>query len=154
MTPEMIYSQDGTLLTQGFEQCRLVPYLDSKGVPTDGWGNTHGVVMGVPITQAKADADLARNLQSAVYDVNHYVAIHLSQPEFDALVDFVFNLGVGNFASSTLLRKLNRGDLVGAANEFEKWDLCDGKPLAGLLRRRKAEEAEFDRGDPDDLPTP
>lgn len=150
MTPEMIYSQDGILLTQGFESCRLTPYQDGKGVWTDGWGNTHGVVPNGPaITQEKADADLNRNLQSAVYSVNHYVAIHLSQPEFDALVDLVFNIGSGNFSSSTMLRKLNQGDLVGASNEFEKWDMSGGVHVAGLLRRRKAEEAMFNLENPD-----
>lgn len=143
MTPEMAYSQTGTLLTQGFEQCRLIPYRDSKGVWTNGWGNTHGVIPGLLITQEQADADLAGNLKGAVYEVNHYVAIDLSQPEFDALVDFVFNLGAGNFESSTLLRLINVGDLAGAAEQFERWDRCDGTVLAGLLRRRVAEKQEF-----------
>lgn len=143
MNPTMDYSHNGELLTQDFEKCRLVPYQDSKGVWTDGWGNTHGVVPGRAITQEKADADLRSNIESAVYAVNHYVAIHLRQNEFDALVDFVFNVGIGNFSTSTLLRKLNRGDLVGAANEFERWDMSGGKHLAGLMRRRKAEEAMF-----------
>ncbi len=143
------YDPAGLLLTQGFESCRLVPYQDGKGVWTDGWGNTHGVVPNGPaITQEKADEDLKRNVASAEYAVNHYVAIQLSQPEFDALVDFVFNCGVGNFLKSTLLVKLNRGDLWGAANEFEKWDMSGGVHVAGLLRRRKAEHAMFDLGAP------
>lgn len=147
MTPAMTYSATGTLLTQSFESCRLTPYQDGKGVWTDGWGNTHGVIPnGPPITQAEADSDLQINLQAAVYAVNHYVAIHLSQPEFDAMVDFVFNCGAGNFASSTMLRKLNMGDLIGASVELEKWDMSGGVVVAGLLRRRKAEEALFDSG--------
>lgn len=144
MTPTMQYSVDGTLLTQGFEGCRLTPYQDVKGVWTDGYGNTHGVIPNGPdISQAKADADLLSNVQGAVYAVNHYVAIRLSQREFDALVDFVFNCGAPAFANSTMLVKLNRGDMVGAANEFERWDMADGKHVAGLLRRRKAEETMF-----------
>lgn len=140
----MVYSGAGLAITEDFEKCRLVPYQDSKGVWTDGWGNTHGVIPhGPAISQAKADADLVKNTAEAVYAVNHYVAIQLSQPEFDALVDFTFNVGAGNFANSTLLRKLNRGDLAGAANEFEKWDMSGGQHLAGLMRRRLAEKAEF-----------
>lgn len=144
MTPAMEYSPTGQLLTKDFEKCRLVPYQDSAGVWTDGWGNTHGVIPhGPAITQEKADADLLRNCQAAVYAVNHYVAIHLKQNEFDALVDFVFNEGSGNFASSTLLKKLNAGDMHGAALELDRWDMAGGVHLAGLLRRRNAEEAEF-----------
>lgn len=144
MNPELQYSPQGQLLTQSFEQCRLVPYRDPKGVWTDGWGNTHGVVPNGPaITQAKADADLLANVQNAVYAVNHYVAIALNQQEFDGLVDFVFNAGSGNFATSTMLKKLNCGDIAGAANEFEKWDMAGGQHLAGLLRRRIAEKTEF-----------
>lgn len=64
--------------------------------------------------------------------------------EFDSLVDFVFNLGAGNFDHSTLLALVNKGDMQDAANEFEKWDRCEGKAVAGLLRRRQAEEALFE----------
>ena len=137
-------SYTGQSLTKGFEQCRLVPYKDPAGIWTDGWGNTHGVIPNGPaITQEKADADLDKNLADAVYTVNHYVAITLSQNEFNALVDFVFNVGVGNFTTSTLLRRLNVGDIVGAANEFQRWDMAGGKHLAGLMRRRLAEKAMF-----------
>ncbi len=148
MTPAMQYSQDGLKLTQSFEACRLEAYLDSKGIPTIGWGHTHGVRMGDTCTQAEADAWLMADLQAAVYAVNHYVAIHLRQNEFDAMVDFCFNCGAGNFASSTMLRKLNQCDLVGAAAELERWDMAGGQHVAGLLRRRKAEEAMFRMGNP------
>ena len=142
----MVYSPTGLLLTKSFEQCRLVPYQDlgNKGIWTNGWGNTHGVVPNGPaIMQAQADADLQHNVMSATYGVNHYVAVRLSQNEFDALVDFVYNVGVGNFAASTMLRKVNCGDFTGAATEFERWDMAGGVHLAGLLRRRVAEQGEF-----------
>ena len=141
MTPELQYT--GQKLTESFEQCRLDAYPDSKGVPTIGWGHTRGVSLGQSCTQAQADAWLDEDVATAVYAVNHYVAITLNQHEFDALVDFVFNVGSGNFATSTLLKKLNCGDLAGAANEFEKWDMSGGQHLAGLLRRRIAEKTEF-----------
>jgi lysozyme len=93
--------------------------------------------------QAQADAWLSEDVQSAVGSVNRLVTAPLTQNEFDAVVDFVFNCGSGNFAGSTMLRLLNAGDYLGAANEFDKWDHASGLVVAGLLRRREAEQAEF-----------
>jgi lysozyme len=135
----MLYGKDGLHLTQGFEKCRLVPYKDSGGVWTNGWGNTHGVVPGQAITQFKADADLLVNVQSAVDTVNRLVKVPLTQHQFDALVDFCFNAGEPNFASSTLLRILNAGDYDGAAKQFARWDVAGGVHLLGLQRRRAGE---------------
>lgn len=139
----MQYSGDGLALTEGFEGCKLTAYQDPGGVWTNGYGNTHGVIPGSTITQAQAIIDLRANVQNAVNTVNRLVTIKLTQGEFDALVDFVFNAGPGNFAESTLLKLLNAGDYHHAALEFDKWDRCNGKVLAGLLRRRQAEEDEF-----------
>lgn len=139
----MQYSGNGLALTESFEGCKLTAYQDPKGVWTNGYGNTHGVVPGSTITQAQADADLQANLFIAICVVNRSVTIKLTQGEFDALVDFVFNVGPGNFVGSTLLKLLNAGDFHHAALEFDKWDRCNGKVLAGLLRRRQAEEDEF-----------
>lgn len=139
----MIYSHDGQLLTQSFESCRLAAYRDGNGVLTIGWGHTHGVREGDTCTQAQADAWLLDDVADAVAAVNRYVTIKLSQHQFDALVDLVFNIGTGNFAHSTMVAKLNANSLVQAANEFEKWDMSGGVHVAGLLRRRKAEEVEF-----------
>ena len=139
----MAYSKKGLELTERFEGCRLTPYRDVGGIWTDGYGNTIGVVPGVLISQELAEAELARNTQTAVDAVNRLVTVPLTQPEFDALVDFVFNCGSGNFAKSTLLRDLNASNFAAAANEFQKWDLAAGKHVAGLLRRRLAEKQEF-----------
>lgn len=148
MNPIMTYSVSGRLLTQSFESCRYQAYRDGKGVLTIGWGHTAGVRDGDLCTQVQADAWLLTDVQNAVYAVNHYVVVGLDQAQFDALVDFVFNIGTGNFARSTLLRLLNAGDLAGAAKEFERWDESGGVVVAGLLRRRIAEEKEFDDGTP------
>lgn len=142
----MNYSKQGLDLTEGFEGCSLMPYQDVAGVWTDGYGNTHNVVPGQAITQAQAEADLLRNVAEAEAAVNRLVHIAMSQEEFDALVDFTFNLGIGNFASSTLLKKLNARDIQGAIDEFVKWDRAGGVEVAGLLRRRKAEAALFTLG--------
>jgi lysozyme len=139
----MQYSKDGLALTEQFEGCRLDAYQDQGGVWTNGYGNTHGVVPGSTITQGQADSDLLANVQNSVNDINQLVTVRLTQGEFDALVDFDFNLGRGRLAGSSLLRLLNAGDVAGAAAQFEAWDLCDGKKVAGLLRRRFAEKDRF-----------
>ena len=139
----MQYSKNGLDLTEQFEGCDLDSYQDSGGVWTNGYGNTHGVVPNSTITQSQAEYDLCANIQNAVKEVNRLVTVPLTQGEFDALVDFCFNLGSGNLAGSTLLRLLNAGDYQGAAAQFDAWARCDGKVLAGLLRRRQAESAEF-----------
>ncbi|WP_198420734.1 lysozyme [Massilia atriviolacea] len=148
MNPAMQYSATGLSLTEQCEGCRLSAYQDSAGVWTNGYGNTHGVVPGSTITQQQADADLKANIQNSVNDVNRLVTVQLTPGEFDALVDFDFNLGRGNLASSTLLSRLNAGDFAGAAAQFDRWDRSKGTVLAGLLRRRQAETAEF-TGKPD-----
>lgn len=145
MNPFMKYSENGLLFTEGEEGFKLTPYQDSAGVWTDGYGNTKNVVPnGPPISLEQARADLIDNIACAEYAVNHYVTVELTQREFDALVDFTFNAGVGAFAGSTMLKLLNAGKLVDAANEFEKWDHAGGKVVAGLLARRTAEADLFD----------
>jgi len=143
MIPPMIYSQTGRALTEQFEGCRLMAYQDQAGVWTIGYGHTSGVSEGMTCTQAQADSWLAEDIQWAADVVNREVEVALSQGEFDALVDFVFNAGSGNFQSSTLLRLINSGDLTDAAAQFDLWDHAGGQVVAGLLRRRQAETAEF-----------
>ncbi len=139
----MTYSQSGLHLTEQFESCRLIAYLDSKGVPTIAWGHTAGVQLGDTCTQEQADAWLQQDIGWAVSVVNRYVTIAVTQGEFDALVDFTFNCGTGNFQHSTLLALVDQGRFADAAKEFERWDKSGGQVVAGLLRRRIAEEGEF-----------
>jgi lysozyme len=140
----MTYSKKGLQLTEGFEGCRLKAYQDSKGVWTIGFGHTGRlVVAGLTCTQAQAEEWLASDIAWAASEVSRVVKVPLTQAEFDALVDFVFNTGAGNFQHSSLLALLNHNDHVKAAAEFEKWDKCGGVELPGLLRRRKAEAKEF-----------
>ena len=148
MSLNMHYGKNGLDLTKGFEKCRLVPYKDGGGVWTNGWGNTHRVTPGVAITQEQADKDLLANVQDAVDCVNDSVRVKLTQDQFDALVDFTFNAGCGAFKGSTLLRKLNAGDFVGADAQFAAWNKIrvNGVLTAskGLDNRRTAEDALFD----------
>ena len=140
------YSHTGLHLTEQFEGCRLTAYQDQGGVPTIGYGHTFGVALGDTCTQEQAEEWLQEDIGAAVDVVNRFVKVPLTQSEFDALVDFEFNLGAGSLRDSTLLRLLNAGDHAGAAEQFERWDKCNGQVVAGLLRRRLAEEAEF-KGD-------
>ena len=142
----MQYSRAGQDLTERFEQCRLMAYhgaADPPDVWTIGWGHTFGVVEGMTCTQEQADQWLREDEAAAIADVNTFVAVPLTQGQFDSLVDFAFNLGRGALNNSTLLKDLNAGDYMAAAKEFEKWDHAGGKVVAGLLRRRLAEENEF-----------
>ena len=139
----MNYSADGLALTQKFEGCELTAYQDSVGVWTIGYGHTAGVTPGTVCTQDQANAWLQQDVQWAVNAVNQYVTAPLDQCEFDALVDFTFNLGVGNLVHSTLLRLLNGLDYEGAAAEFPKWNMAGGHVLAGLTARRLAEQEMF-----------
>lgn len=139
----MNYSDQGFALTQKFEGCELTAYQDSVGVWTIGYGHTAGVTPGMVCAQDQANEWLQQDVQWAVNAVNQYVTAPLTQGEFDALVDFTFNLGVGNLVHSTLLRLLNGLDYTGAAAEFPKWNMAGGHVLAGLTARRLAEQELF-----------
>lgn len=143
MNPAMTYSKTGIQLTERFEGCRLAAYPDTGGVWTIGYGHTHGVHEGMTCTREQAEAWLREDIRLAADAVNRLVSVLLKQSEFDALVDFVFNLGSGAFARSTMLEDLNAGNFAAAALQFPLWNRDAGRVLAGLLHRRLAEEAEF-----------
>ena len=138
------YSDAGLTLTKNFEGCRLSAYADQGWVWTVGYGHTGpGVHAGLTITQDQADTFLISDVAGAVTCVNRLVTSSIVQCQFDALVDFAFNLGCACLATSTLLRAVNAGDFVGAANEFLRWDHVGGMVVSGLLRRRQAESEMF-----------
>lgn len=126
-----------------FENLELKAYLCPAGVWTIGWGHTKGVKKGDKINQRQAVKLLKEDLTSAEMSVEQLVKVDLNQHQFDALVSFVFNLGHGNFAESTLLKKLNKGDYLGAANEFQRWVFSNGEKLNGLVHRRDDEALLF-----------
>lgn len=147
MKNNFIYTDDS--ITKSFESCALVAYhgaADSPGLWTIGWGHTAGVQEGDTCTQEQADEWLLEDAASAAGAVNRLVTVPISQNEFNALTDFVFNTGEHAFAMSTMLRLLNAGDHQGAASEFQRWVYSDGQKVAGLLRRRVAEETLFRSG--------
>jgi lysozyme len=144
IVPPMTYSRKGIQLTESFEGLSLESYQDLGGIWTIGYGHTgSGVGPGMACTQAQAEQWLEQDYAWAEGEVNAMVGIQPTQGEFDALTDFTFNCGRWNFDHSTLLRLVNEGDLPDAARQFERWDKVGGKVVAGLLRRRLAEEAEF-----------
>ena len=136
-------SQRGIYLIKRFEGVRLHAYKCPAGVPTIGYGHTVGVRMGQSITLAQAEQLLRDDLPIYEVGVLSFVKQPLTQGQFDALVSFAFNLGVGALGKSTLMRRLNAGDYAGAAGEFGKWVNAGGIRLRGLVLRREAERALF-----------
>ena len=138
------YSETGLALTKQFEGIRLSAYPDPAGIWTIGYGHTGpGVFPGVTITQPQADIFLESDVARAVTAINHLVSSAINQNQFDALVDFAFNLGIASLANSTLLRFVNNGDLPAAAAQFPLWNHSHGRVLPGLLERRQAEAKLF-----------
>lgn len=137
-------SSKGEDLIKGFEELRLVAYQDDKGIWTIGWGHTGPeVVEGLTCTVEQAETWFQEDTLWAVKGVNDSLTTNVSQPQFDALVSFTFNVGVGAEAHSTMVKLINARNFPAAANEFPKWDHEDGKVSAGLLERRLAEQALF-----------
>ncbi|HEY6375956.1 MAG TPA: lysozyme [Edaphobacter sp.] len=138
------YGDAGLALTKKFEGCVLTAYADQGGVWTIGYGHTGpGVHAGLTITQDQADAFLESDVAGSVTCVNRLVLGNINQNQFDAMVDFVFNLGCASLSQSTLLRYVNTGDFADAATQFLRWDHIRGVVIAGLTRRRQAEAALF-----------
>lgn len=140
----MKISEQGKTVLKHYESCRLTAYQDSAGVWTIGWGHTGAEVRpGLVWSQQQADAALEKDLSWFEGKVNALVRVPLTQGQFDALVSFAYNLGVGALQSSTLFAKLSARDYAGAAGEFPRWRNAGGKPLYGLVKRRAAEQALF-----------
>lgn len=146
----MKISENGLNLIKKFEGLSLKPYLCPAGIPTIGYGNTFYENMTKVTMQ---DAEITEERADKLFDflvstkfvsvVNRLVIVDLTQNQFDALVSFVYNLGAGNFEQSTLLKKVNQLDFIGASLEFEKWNKAGGKVLNGLTKRRLAEKELF-----------
>ena len=120
-------------------------YKDSAGYWTIGIGHLIKKGESFPDTMTDKEVyDLFKNDIKGFEDsVNKIVKIPLNQKQFNALVSFTFNLGIGAFSGSTLLRKLNSNDVAGAANEFLKWNKAGGEVIQGLVFRRQRERELF-----------
>jgi lysozyme len=126
------------------EGCRLTAYRDGGGVPTIGYGHTRGVKMEDTCTREHALNWLQEDALDAQLNVSALVSVPLTQNQYDALVDFVFNVGTHAFRKSTLLRYLNDGSMLDAANEFRRWRFDNGVEVPGLLNRRIRERQLFE----------
>jgi lysozyme len=154
-------------LLKKFEGCKLKAYRCPANVCTIGYGHTSAagapqVVDSMTITQAQAEDILKRDIVKYEIAVMDLVKVKLTQNQFDVLVDFAYNAGVGNLKSSTMLKKINSGDLDAVPAELMKWTKGGGKVLPGLVRRRQAAgawwsadqhvEEQEQRTDPDPVP--
>ena len=147
-TDEMHVNSSGIDLICNFEGKRLVAYDDGVGVWTIGFGTTiypNGIKVkkGDVCTEAQAKAYMAHDLKKFELAVNDAVNISLNQNQFDALVSLAYNIGTNAFKNSTLVKKLNAGDIRGAANQFDVWVKAGGKRMQGLVNRRAKEKALF-----------
>ncbi|HHB6968712.1 TPA: lysozyme [Klebsiella pneumoniae] len=147
----MQISNNGIALIKRFEGCRLTAYPDpgTGGYPwTIGYGWT-GKVDGKPIKpgmnidDATADRLLRTGVVSFEQAVSQMLKVSVTQNQYDALVSLAYNIGTRALSTSTLMKKLNAGDVKGAADEFLRWNRSGGKVMAGLTNRRKAEREVF-----------
>ena len=95
------------------------------------------------INEDQADYLLRRDVKKSEMAVLRHIRVPLEDGQFNSLCSFVFNLGSGALQSSTLRRKINRGDYIGAADEFPRWVFAGGRRLKGLIKRREHERAMF-----------
>lgn len=145
----MKISNKGLELIKEFEGFSSTAYLCSAKKATIGYGNTFWedgtpVKIGDQISKERAETLLKHVVDNFSVAVEVDIKIEVTQNQFDALVSLAYNIGLGAFKNSTLLRQLNRGNFVGASQEFLRWDKSNGKPLLGLTRRREREKLLFD----------
>lgn len=139
-------SQRGIDLIKSEEGFVATAYLDAVGIWTIGYGHTRGVKPGDKISQYQGEDYLKEDLKIAEKAINDQ-HLNINQNQFDALASFTFNVGVGAFEKSTLLKriKLNPYDKIGITIEFGRWVHGGGKILPGLVKRRKHETALYFR---------
>jgi len=123
------------------EGCKLKAYNDCIGVVTIGWGQTKGIKEGMVWTQNQADEDLIKTalevLNQAIKASPILATVNMEKQA--AIADFVYNLGIGSYTSSTLKKKVDANDWISAAVEIKRWDKAGGKVLKGLTIRRNKE---------------
>ncbi|RXJ79808.1 muraminidase [Aliarcobacter skirrowii] len=145
----MKVSSKGIELIKEFEGFSSSAYLCSAGKWTIGYGNTFWedktpVKKGDEISKTKATELITKIANEFARDVATLIQIDVTQNQFDALVSLAYNIGLGAFKSSTLLNQLNKGNFIGAGQEFLRWNKSNGKPLLGLTRRREREKLLFE----------
>lgn len=138
-------------IAKHFEGCetklpdgRIAAYWDAAGgVWTIGWGATgSGISKGTVWTQAQADDWIAKRIAKDIAKIEANVS-GLLPHELGACACLAYNIGMGAFLASTLVKRIQAGNKVLAAEQFLRWDKAGGKVLKGLTRRRKCERAIF-----------
>ena len=142
-------TDEGLDLIKLYEGYSSSPYL----CPANHWTIGYGAIWGMDdkrvtedhpdINEDQADYLLRRDVKKSEMAVLRHIRVPLEDGQFNALCSFVFNLGSGALQSSTLRRKINRGDYIGAADEFPRWVYAGGRRLKGLVRRREHERSMF-----------
>ena len=148
----MIVSKNGLDIIKEFESFKSKPYLCPSQKATIGYGSTYYpdgkkvTLQDKEITEQKA-FEILEYIANKDFgsNINKVVKVPLNQNQFDALVSFAYNIGNGNFNSSTLLRWLNQGNYKEASMQLLRWNKSKGIVLNGLTKRRKAEKALFDK---------
>ena len=128
-----------TAVVSYYEGYRPTAYRDPVGIATICYGHTATARMGQTLSQERCTELLQADLGHAFSAVDRRAQVELSPPTRAALASFVYNVGEGAFARSTLLRKLNPGDLRGACHELSRWVYAGGRKLNGLVKRRATE---------------
>lgn len=142
-------SQKAYEIIKQYEGLRLTAYLCEAKKWTIGYGSTSGVTKGMTITQEEAEYRLSNDIAATEIGLKMLITGDLKQNEFDALVSWAFNVGLTKAATSTLIRKLNKGE-PGVSNQFLRWDKVRKGPGGalvvsfGLARRRLAEKKLYD----------
>lgn len=150
--PKRLDSSDVDIIKR-YEGYKADWYRDGGGVLTIGYGHTGELPEGFtpPLSEDDATRLLLQDL--AIYEsaVNHSVKVEISKEMFASLVSLCYNIGVGAFNNSTLLRMLNHNDVYGAANQFLRWNKDNGVIVAGLTNRRADERNLFLTGWDDEI---
>ncbi len=138
----------GLALIKAFEGFSPTVYVCPAGYPTVGYGHVvrEGERFEAPLSPEEGEALLQRDLPRYERAVCRLIEAALSDPCYDALVSFTFNLGEGALAASTLRRLVNASRLADAGSQFDRWVFAGAQKLPGLVRRRAAERALFERG--------
>ncbi|MEZ8409540.1 lysozyme [Vibrio splendidus] len=140
-------SENGLRHVANEEGCRLKAYQCSAEVWTVGLGRTQNVTSETALTEPQIAAYFVEDISAAEAEVDRHLTQTPTQGEYDMMVSFVYNLGVGNFSRSTLLKKFNQGDRLGACQEYPRWVFVNGKDCrlttshcAGISKRRAKEQ--------------
>lgn len=147
----MLISNNCVNIVKEFEGFRSKPYKCSAGIPTIGYGSTFYIndekvsMNDSPISIELAEELLMNTLNMFSAKVNNLIKVELNQNQYDAIISFVYNIGVGGFSKSTMLKLINSKDFTNASKQFIRWNKANGKVVNGLTIRRKKEQELFDK---------